>query len=200
MRTRLFVAMVLALLTPFAHAQEEAARTIPFEGVEIFRHILHHDGAQALSFIGDAIEPWDTVLIVFGKPEVRITENSAAHVSVSHFVEKGGNVLVATDSGQGVRDVPVRFFNTPIVQPFKDLAYRRDPHCPWLYYTEPNNADAENAREHPLFRFLQKKIATNCPSQVEITGGHPPLRSLLAFPNSVAGYALTGWARRTSVT
>lgn len=181
MRWLAITALVIAWLFPAlpVFAQEQAVRTIPFEGPEVFCHILHHLGIKPIPTIkpeeleADADQ---TLIIVFGKPLVI----KLATGGLAHFVGKGGNLLIATDYAMQIPELPVRV--TGRQRGSKSSAYRGSFQCPWLPYPVPDSRGAGLNRDHPVFRFLQKGIATNNPSQLVITDEMSSVEPLLEFP------------------
>lgn len=181
--------IICGLLTVWASvvvsiaAQEEKVRTISFEGPEVFCHVLHKlDLKPIVELDADKIPPKETVIVVFGQPRV-LNDLHERLGGLSGYLERGGSLLIATDFRMQSADLPVRITGEPKLQS-SETAYRGSKECPWLTYPIPELADLQlgQALPHPLFRFLQKGIATNCPSQVVIRRENVPLVPVLQFP------------------
>ena len=179
MPMRLLLAAVIgALLILPASAQEKESRTIFFDGMDVFCHLMHREGVTPITSIDAAVsDPKQSVIIVFGDPR------GLAGVKLKRFLDAGGNVLIATDDALRLPEFLVEIDDTRVIQEVKNT-YRQSPQCPWLNCALPNVLDNE-ARDHPLFHFLHKGIATNCPSSIAFLRDGSPLRALLAFPFDV---------------
>jgi hypothetical protein len=139
-----------------ACAQEEAVRTIPFDGVEVFCHVLNHEKLTAVTSSHELKKsPRDSVLMLFGD-----LRRWPATDDLSQFVKAGGNLLVATDHGFFMPGIPVTFTGEPTPETKPNQAFRGDPRCPKLIDRTPLGQD------HPIFRFVNQGIATNCPSRL----------------------------------
>src|SRR4051794_2998376 len=95
MTRRLPILLVLLLLPAAATAQEREVPTIPFEGTEVFRYLLHKVGkaTPVKSFEEFAnLPPEDTTLVVFGglDPLDRLGD-------LLRWQKRGGTILVASD-------------------------------------------------------------------------------------------------------
>jgi hypothetical protein len=201
MQPRLLVAVLLAWTASAlaAYAQEQEVRTIPFDGPEIVCHILHSlEMTPILTLQDAATDPEQTVIIVLGNPQV-LNELHRATGGLKQFLkENGGNLLIATDRRLIDRDLSIHISGQPVRTPNRlhpGHAYRGEVQCPLVGYTEPERfkldrndpfggvlQEGSDVRDHPLFSFLQKEIATNCPSYVDILEDDKSLQDLLAFP------------------
>jgi hypothetical protein len=213
MRARPFAAVLLiaTFLALPVRAQEKEVRTIPFEGPEIVCHILHGFEMKPVEQIEEATDdPTQTVIIVFGNPKGFIELHKATG-DLKQFLRDGGNLLIATDHPVNDRDLRILIRGEP-VRVSEELrhfyGYRGETQCPKLMYVDPlsrvkdkRDGPAEDflqnqrdVRDHPLFRFLQKEIATNCPSYVDVfedRTSRQELQDLLIFP----GNDFDMWAR-----
>ena len=136
-------------------AQEEAVRTIPFDGMEVFCHILNYEKlAPVTSFHDLTKNPRQSVLILFGDPR----RWASSQDELLPFLKKGGNLLVATDHAFSLPGIPITVTGKPMLVPPPNQGYRGDSQCPKLM--EPTRM----GRDHPIFSFLKPDIATNCPS------------------------------------
>jgi hypothetical protein len=176
----------LALSAP-ALAQEPKERAIPFEGAEVFCHILFHEGLQPIQSLDAlAADHKDTLLIVFGKME-RMNDIRLATGGLHRFLEQGGSLLIVSDHYHLFGSLHVGIDGAKITQPPAN-AYRSQSDCPWLPSTARD--------DHPLFRGLHRGIATNRPSFITTNAGKPAskkgglsnpgpdgsVKALLAFP------------------
>ncbi len=173
---------VLACYTPATIAQEKEAPQVSFDGAEVFRHVLHGHRLKPITTIDElAVDPSQTMVIILGNP--RILEDALGPLELTDFGQRGGNILIATDfeyQGFGVKVIGKK-----IVQSDTTAAYGGDVRCPFLPYTALG-LSASDPREHPLFTGLNKGIATNCPSHVEIVEAQWSLGHLLDFPKDVS--------------
>lgn len=175
-------AILLGCVAASAQAQEPKARTIPFQGAEVFCQILHHEGLQPIQLLGPSNrDQTDTLLIVFGKPLPMLKEITDG---LPHFLKKGGNLLVITDHEFHSNGLSLRIPGMRVVQP--ELAYRGKPHCPWL--------PCAWGGDHPLFATLRKGIATNCPASVAVSEENRALQPLLTFSRELHGFDMRGMA------
>ncbi len=159
----LLIAIGLLMLPSVAFGQDdEEVRTIPFDGVEILCHVLHNEGASPLTSFRDAFnEPRRSVIIMLGNPK---KFDEIAGGGLATFVQRGGNLLVATDYrfasfDLGVEIPGVRFAG------HRGQIYHDLEECPFLSLAPEDERDGWE-RNHPIFHFLSKGLATNCPSTV----------------------------------
>jgi hypothetical protein len=197
MQPRLFVAVLIAWTASAlpAHSQEQEVKTIPFDGPEIVCHILHSlDMKPILTPEAAAADPEQTVIIVLGNPQI-LNDLHRATGGLKQFLTNGGNLLIATDRRLRDHDLSIHISGQPVRTPQHlraICAYRGEVQCPKLGYAEPDwfKLDRNDAvggilqaeRDHPLFSFLQKEIATNCPSNVDVIDADPSLQDLLVYP------------------
>ncbi len=146
----------LALPAP-ASAQEPKVRTIPFEGAEVFCHVLFHEGLKPIESLGAlAGDQKDTLLIVFGNP--MRADSWFGTDGLGRLLKNGGSLLIVTDYPfSSEKHLFLKTRGRRLVQP-EQTAYRQTPQCPWL--------PSAWGGDHPLFHGLRKGIATNCPSSV----------------------------------
>jgi hypothetical protein len=181
MQPRLLVAVLIAWIASAlaGHAQEQEVRTIPFEGPEIVCHILHSLEMTPIVTLEDAAtDPDQTVIIVLGNPQV-VNYLHTATGGLKQFLTNGGNLLIATDRRLFDRDLSIHISGELVGTPNKlrgHFAYRGELQCPSL------GSGERDFRDHPLFSFLQKGIATNCPSSVDVLVGDESLQDLLVYP------------------
>ncbi len=166
MRAQLLGFLACIILAGPVHAQQKADRTIPFEGPEIFAHILHtHEIKPFISIDGAVADPMQSVIVIMGNPSImpKIREATAG---LRQFLDQGGNVLVATDypltEGRWFRINGFRYTQA------EKRAYHGVTECPWLNYAEASDPGIRYAEDHPIFGFLNRGIASNCPSRVDI--------------------------------
>lgn len=186
---RACLVIAVTCLTAFpAHSQEEKIRTIPFEGPEIFAHILHSEGITPLKSSAEASEdPRQTVVILFGDPislakirkEILYKEYLTNENLKEDYLTRGGNLCIATDHNLFMGEYMINIVGTQMTQP--ENLYRQTPQCPWLPY-DPTRAGYRPS-DHPLFDSLKNGIATNCPSRIEFQKGTTRVRPLLEFSN-----------------
>ena len=196
----LAVLLSSATLVIPARAQEAESRTIPFEGPEIVCHILHTFKMEPIVSLEEAAkDPVHTVIVVFGDPHI-LGELHKATGSLNRYRKEGGNLLVATDRQFRDDDLRIQVSGRIVTVPanLKEWdAYHTELQCPKLNYYAPFwpkiNDDfnelrhlfvprQKDVRDHPLFSFLQKWIATNCPSNVDVSEDDTGLQDLLVFP------------------
>ena len=203
MHPRLLVPVLLAwaLALP-AYSQEQEVKTIPFDGPEIVCHILHSLEMMPILTLDDAAtDPDQTIIIVLGDPRV-LNKLHRATGGLKQFLTNGGNLLIATDCQLFDQDLSIHISGVPVRTPIRlrdRYAYRGEVQCPKLTYAEPTRMPIKvdgddplahfmqqerDVRDHPLFSFLQKEIATNCPSYVDILEADKSLQDLLAFPRN----------------
>jgi hypothetical protein len=171
MRSALLFAACLLAAFP-ASAQESAIRTIPFEGPDVFCHILHHEGLQPVATIEELLaNPKQTMVIVFGN--VRRSGIARQVLDRSRvFESQGGNTLIATDRTLELSQWSIGIDGATVQQNDKSQAYRGDRFCPAV--SPPEKGEG---RDHPIFRFLRHRIATNHPSYLEVRKPRTPLLS-----------------------
>jgi hypothetical protein len=194
------IAIAWAFLVVPARAQEQEVRTIPFDGPEIVCHILDGLGMKPIKTLEEAADdPVQTVIIVFGNPHV-IAELQTATGGLKQYLNAGGSLLIATDRPLTMRNLGIHVSGTLVNVPDKLKewhAYNEEMKCPLLRSsaqlarprTKVDRGDPPRfwqteiaGRDHPLFSFLQKGIATNCPSYIAVLERDPSLRDLLIFP------------------
>ena len=102
------------------------------------------------------------------------------------FLKDGGNLLIATDRRLNRRDLGFHItgiiVRAPDVQ--HDHAYHGEILCPKVNSVMAGGQKwlPEGKFEgHPIFHFLGKEIATNCPSNIEVFDNEQPLQDLLVY-------------------
>jgi hypothetical protein len=175
----LAVAFVM-LIANIAPAQAPV-RTIPFEGTEVFRHILQNrkdkvriEALQSLDELHANAD--DAMLIIFGNPYR--AEVTRALQGIARFQENGGAVLIAVDWPLRGRQLDVEITGFPI---WSERNYGNVRSCPWLTYPDWKDDAAAGDRTHPIFHLLLNGIATNRPSHVLIRGNRNAIVPLLDF-------------------
>jgi hypothetical protein len=192
LRSMLPWALVLSLIAGLvhpAHAQKELGPpAIPVEGSEVFRYLLKSRHFTAIPTVAELEQhsPEDTLLILFGKPDLRAQLRETI-VDLRKFQIEGGNVLLASDYAQGVSEYGVRIVGGNGAVGYNPH-YRESPLCPLIKALEP---DAPAS-----FRPLTRGLATNRPAyfaEVFIAAGRrpPPLLPLAGF-NSIWTITQTG--------
>ena len=167
------VCLLLCAIAVPVRAQDEEVRTIPFDGPEVFCHILNETGLKPIVRL-ERIDPRNTMIVIFGhRTQRKLDEIRRVTGGIDHFLADGGSLLIATDYHLGAPDLPIRITGNR-VQCFGDFAFEGQEDCPKLTYP------AESV-SHPLFRFLQQGIATNCPSEVLLLP-KAPVQRLLKYP------------------
>jgi len=183
--TRWLVALLTVLaVAPAAAAQQPPVPVVPYHGVEIFCHLLHHLRFRPVTDIGDLqkLDPDETLIVFFG--ELGAELGSVARVRRVSRDPNRAAWLIASD-----RPTPsARVFNAhlwpwelgiPDSEVTQDpaRAYRNKPRCPLL----KEGLDSG----HPVFRGITQGIATNGPSLLQSRGSD--LFLLAAFdPGSAA--------------
>jgi hypothetical protein len=180
------VALSLAAIGSVA---AQATPTLPADGTDAFRYILHdRELTPVASWESLEEAPDKSILIVFGRMR-RVLEQVPQ--GLRKFVEDGGAVLVATD-----RPSPPRLqeaFGVAVtgkrvaVKPDSPAAYRELKECPFL--------KSGPAKEPALLRGLDK-VATNVASFLEVAG---PLPVVAEVPNDV-DFNIAGWQPMLSVS
>lgn len=175
--------LVLLIVASAVGAQEAAPpkRTIHFDGMEVFCHVLHHARLRPITDPESELNPETTVVILFGNlRRVRLGERGVQPRSLgrrlSQFQQRGGNVLVASDYPDhgALRPWGVRIAGTTIfAPPVRELSYRGLPECPLIRQGL--------APHHPLLLGLTRGLATNCPTSLGIQGDSP-LTALASLP------------------
>lgn len=162
-------------------AQEKKTIHLPFDGPEFFCHILHSKGLAALPTLDEALrDPADTILILLGETRNPLTRRFIREGGLRKFTDEGGNVLVATDR-------PVTFFDFSLSVTGHQMvsseakAYRGNPRCPLLKYSQAERPGIQDVRDHPLFQLLLNGIATNCPSKLDVGRGEVRSLDVLTF-------------------
>lgn len=178
--SRILIGLTLLLAnTAFGQDQDEV-RTIPFDGPEIFCHILHNEGARPLHSIRAAVDdPRSSLIIVLGNPK-RIEELQRDADGIQQFLRQGGSFLLATDYPFSAFSLGIDIPGNRVTQA-KQVAYHGHPECPFLPFSQNEDA-GKFARGHPIFHFLSKGLATNCPSHAGPIRNGTGLDYLLDFP------------------
>lgn len=210
--TRTLPAALVAVLLAAAPAagQQPAAKptpTIPADGTEVFRWLLHNRGVQPLTAAGaaerlQAGQLGKVIVVVLGSPGVGVGGRPAADWA-GLAVQSGGAALVATDLGF-VFDGP--FTRPPpgaaglyavIHRRFRndnpESVYAGNSECPLAAPRRP--PPGANGPEWGLFAGL-KRVATNKPAYLPIQ------RTAGEFGSALAGFApgtLPTTARRRAV-
>lgn len=179
----LLVLAAFGLAAP-AGAQEEKVRTVPFEGPEFFAHILFHEELKPIRKLQDAEDDAaNSIVIIFGNPRL-FQADPLAGQRLKRFVDQGGNLLIATDYGMFINELTLGTSGSRVTQRNEHEAYRGDERCPWVSHGNEYRPGEQPTNDHPLFHFLSKKIATNCPSFVSNWKPSPSRRALLTFPET----------------
>jgi hypothetical protein len=178
----LAVMIAWAALVSSARAQEQEVRTIKFDDMDVFCHILHTFDLKPVPTVKAALaDPTNTLIIVLGDPRGMVQMRR-----LHPYLDQGGNVLIATDRPWRSDDGRVSIVGRPMVMP-PPFSYRMVPECPRL---TPRFLD-----NHPLFHFLTRGIATNCPSYMDVPENDRTLQDLLVYPagpSRIAGQGLRG--------
>jgi hypothetical protein len=158
-------ATLLLLLCASGTALAQPPRpTVPFDGVEVFAHILYHVGKLKPVAASDAFEPARTAIIVFGDMRVR-KDTALTTADLARLAAAGGSLLIACDRAN------LWNWSVELGEPIRVAAggYRDNPDCPLLH--------AETLqRTHPLFLGLQRGLATNSPRALKpLPGGALPV-------------------------
>jgi len=170
MRRMLAISIAIFALTGGTQAQEPKPRKIPFEGVEVFCHILFHEDLQPVTSVEDLNkDPEDTLLIELVSP-LAMRRWFERRADSADSAPREGNVLVATDRRFQDNTMTVIVQGSRLRQP-AETAYG-DSECPWI--------PIASATDHPLFSSLRKGIATNRPSYV--TFPRPPMPPVPLIP------------------
>ncbi len=184
------LALSLALLLAAAPARaQQAPVPIPYDGTEVFGHILKH---YKLDPVPDpsSFDPAQAVVIVFGDPgndlDKRLPMQWVPWQGRGHswrsgndldkrlpmqwlrgFLQRGANVLVAGETMTQV--APGLTLGEEVLVP-AELGYRGQAACPWI-------ATSHLAQGHPIFLGVQQGLATNCPRSLRVDGEatHRPL-------------------------
>ncbi|MBI2804484.1 MAG: hypothetical protein HYX68_05805 [Planctomycetes bacterium] len=188
--TWLFYMVILAmgslttwpLMSPPIFAQEQV-RTIPFEGPEFFSHILHQKDLKPIrSFEEAQADPKDSIVIMFGNT-LLLEHDRLFSRRLRRFLDEGGSLLVATDYPFHVPELSISIVGQRVQCAPAD-AYHEQVECPWVDYGSLPIPGLGTHHDHPLFRFLTKKIATNCPSFITVRPGAAPRQALVDLPKS----------------
>ncbi len=172
----------LALAASPAPAQEEQPPPrkirVPQHGVQGFTRLLHQSKLQPIASLDELgklskAELRETVVIVFGDP-TPLARMDEAGVGVAELIDKGGALLVATDSltDRLLQDFEVQVVGDVVSQdPARAYLGVRD--CPLIDRVE---------ERHPLFQGV-RRLATIMPSQVAPLGQGLFLTPLALFPD-----------------
>ena len=181
MRRMIAAAILTALiLAPPIRAQDEKRVTLPFDGPDVFCHVLYSKGLKPLTTFSDAVsDPANSMIIVFGDVRAKHIQDFPG-ADLKPFLDKGGSLFVATDYRFPLHDLAVSVTGMPVLRP-EDQCFGGAPSCPWLEYDAPVMEDIKDPRTHPLFGLLQGKLATNGPSNLRVMTGSP-LHGMLFFP------------------
>ncbi len=173
-------ALVACLLAVRPASAQQARAVVPFEGSHAFRHILNLHRLEPLKSVAAlrAAPAGETLLMVFG--DTRGLKDIGP-AWLARFRDGGGAVLIATDqadrgrlnvfgvevNGHGVE------VHAGVQRTVPGLAYQGQPACPLIkHFSKPS---------HPVFRGLERGIATNRPSYVTGLPGNE-LALLARFP------------------
>jgi hypothetical protein len=155
--------LLMACLLAAAPACAQEVRTIPFEGSEVFCHILQYEGLQPVATVKELLRnPEQTMIIVFGS----VRQGRVIHQvldDLGHYESLGGNTLIATDRTLELSHWGIGVVGATVQQNDKNQAYRGDRLCPAI-----SAAEQGEGHDHPIFRFLRQRIATNHPSYLEV--------------------------------
>jgi hypothetical protein len=177
-----FLAILLlgGVVTSSGRAQ---APTVPYDGTEVFCHLLHQEGR--LHPLRDllAIDPQQSLLIVFGDLGGLLTNEKLLPGGLEQYWRRGGNILLAGD----VLEAPERaerrvlglwqlrfaeWVRTPAA------GYRGHASCPFIGMDRL-------ARTHPLFAGMRQGLATNGPRSLRVSADST-LQVLARLPTSGA--------------
>src|SRR5262249_15038043 len=104
MQPRIVAAIVaLAALAGSATGQEAAVRTVPYDGYDLFCHVLHSAGMTPVLDVPAAVsDPKGTVIIVFGRTlgafghhPRGILQKETEGQKLKQYLAAGGSLLVA---------------------------------------------------------------------------------------------------------
>lgn len=144
---------MLLLLLACGSAGAQATQGLPFDGVEVFSHVLHDYGKLRPATPAGA-NPQDTVVIAFG---------ATRRDTLTQLYAAGANLLIACDTpgrlGMWVADAKINTGWGTVVRPVtsaSDGGYRGHAACPLLRREALPTS-------HPLFIGLQQDLATNNP-------------------------------------
>jgi len=154
------------LLTLASPAFSQRRPTVPWQGSEFFRNLLHSfpyrcEPLQDIADL-DRFEPAQTLIIVFGDNHVldKVQERTGG---LTRFHQRGGSMFIATDrNDEGrLRELKVRVSGLAVIAQKGSHAYQREQFCPLV--TDFTTGEGE----HPLVAGLRKGLATNLPSYLE---------------------------------
>jgi hypothetical protein len=160
---RFLIAGCLLFASGPAYSQGRRS-TVPWEGSEFFRNLLHSfpyrcEPLQEIAELAQ-VDPDQTVVIVLGDNRVldAIREQTGG---LAKFHERGGALLIASDRADEHRleELHVQIVGQ-IVQQAAAEAYRQEPRCPFI--------TDFRAEKHPLFEGIRDGIATNLPSYLKL--------------------------------
>ncbi|MBX9582878.1 MAG: hypothetical protein K2X87_21430 [Gemmataceae bacterium] len=207
--TRLLPAAVAAavLAASPAAAQPPAAPpvSIPADGTEVFRYLLHKRGvkplkAAELAKLGDSSHLGRVIVIVIGQPERSGLTGGTAADWGGRAIRRGGAALIAGDTYHafdppyaqplvpGGQNWRYAFFGRRLTNRDPDRVYADNPNCP-LAVPWPRPARSPDGPEWGLFDGLTR-VATNRPSFLQL----PALTD--EFQSALAGFPPGTWLDR----
>jgi len=174
----LAVLAVMVVSVESLSAQDPPVKTIPYDGPEIICHILHNRRLKPITTLEEAAaRPDETMILVLGAPQVLGPIHEATG-GLQRYLNAGGNVLIASDRKLIELDIGItgHLVRAPRIR--RELqGYRGRVHSPLVDFA---------GRDHPLFVFLSKRIATNCASEIE--GINDALHDLMFFHDGRGRY------------
>ena len=147
-----------------SHSQEPASRPkvlVSPLGVEIFARLVDQAGlvpVQSLKQLDGEVPPSKCVVIVLGsaKPLDQMSEKG---LDYAKLVRNGASLFIATDRVLNLKwadaDVNIRPATMANYQP--NSTFEDRPLCPWIHPLP--------RWPHPIFRDVDKPIASNCPAE-----------------------------------
>ncbi len=178
-RTSMAIFLMWAALASPVCAQENKTVTLPFEGPDVFCHILFSKGLQPYStFLEASLDAKSSMIVLFG--DLGSSAKKLASADLKRYLDAGGSILIATDRRFDMPELSVTISGSLVVRP-EEMSFGKVRSCPWIPYLDPNAKEPKDARSHRLFHFLQNGIATNGPSNLRVEPGSP-IAQVLTFP------------------
>jgi hypothetical protein len=200
-RHAVFTLVALAVVATSAAAQERPVKTIPYDGYDLFCHVLHSEGIKPILTMEDAAsDPANTMIVVFGATRAIRDLHRVTDGLKNQYLAKGGSLLIATDHHLDDRRLGLHVHGMIVSVPMGLDAYHGSRACPLVRFAHPKPIKvvindkavqldgADNAPDHPVFTLLHRGIATNCPSFLDAPFGDASLQDLLSFP--FGGFAI----------
>ncbi len=139
-------------------AQQEEPATVPFDGSQFFRNLLHIHNLKPVQDISQLkdLPPEQTIIIIFGDPLG--LQCVWDELQLDNYYREGGALLIAMDRNDQdlLRRFGLKVTGKSVFQ-YPQLAYRSKSTCPLITNYDNN---------HPLFRGVKQGIATNRPCWV----------------------------------